>query len=208
LVALLGLDLGAATSDANTVQLFRGKVTEAGALDLVFTNFDRQLKKRGQLAIGGPFVDATLAAAPKQRNTAPEKAAIKAGKAAAEIWPDEPARAAQKDTDVRWTLMFAKGAPGGCQAGGRHRHSQLRLQKQHRDLPELWLHSQMQGPRWCPLRWADAARCRHQRQRRLGRLGRHRLTQPGQQGMAQTPKSGQPYSSQEAARRANARAHR
>lgn len=107
----LGFDLGAATPDANTIRLFREKLTEAGALDLVFTDFDRQLKERGYLAMGGQIVDATLVAAPKQRNTEPEKAAIKEGKTAAEIWPDEPARAAQKDTDARWTLKFAKGRP-------------------------------------------------------------------------------------------------
>jgi hypothetical protein len=58
--------------------------------------------------MGGQIVDATLVAAPKQRNTAVEKEAIKAGKSAAEIWPDQPAKAAQKDTDARWTLKFAK----------------------------------------------------------------------------------------------------
>ena len=64
------------------------------------------------------MVDATLVAAPKQRNTGAEKEAIKAGKSAAEIWPDQPAKAAQKDTDARWTLKFAKarvlpdGRPG------------------------------------------------------------------------------------------------
>jgi hypothetical protein len=40
-----------------------------------------------------------------------EKAAIKAGRIAAEIWPDEPARAAKKDTDAHWTLKFAKARP-------------------------------------------------------------------------------------------------
>jgi hypothetical protein len=45
---------------------------------------------------------------PKQRNTAAEKDAIKAGKSAAGIWPDQPAKAAQNDTDARWTLKFAK----------------------------------------------------------------------------------------------------
>ncbi len=107
----LGFDLGAATPDANTIRLFREKLTEAGALDAVFTDFDRQLKERGYLAMGGQIVDATLVAAPKQRNTESEKSAIKEGKTAAEIWPDEPARAAQKDTDARWTLKFAKGRP-------------------------------------------------------------------------------------------------
>lgn len=107
----LGFDLGAATPDANTIRLFREKLTEAGAFDAVFADFDRQLKERGYLAMGGQIVDATLVAAPKQRNTVPEKDAIKAGKKADEIWPDEPARAAQKDTDARWTLKFAKAKP-------------------------------------------------------------------------------------------------
>jgi transposase, IS5 family len=107
----LGFDLGAPTPDANTIPLYREKLTEAGALDKLFADFDRQLKERGYLAMGGQIVDATLVAAPKQRNTADEKAAIKAGKKADEIWPDEPARAAQKDTDARWTLKFAKARP-------------------------------------------------------------------------------------------------
>lgn len=104
----LGFDLGAPTPDANTIGPFREKLTGAGALDAVFTDFDRQLKERGYLAMGGQFVEATLVAAPKQRNTAAQKDAIKAGKSACEIWPDEPARAAQKDTDARWMLKFAK----------------------------------------------------------------------------------------------------
>nr|WP_234810830.1 transposase [Sphingobium herbicidovorans] len=49
--------------------------------------------------------------APKQRNTEGEREAIKSGKSA-EIWPDEPNKAAQKDTDARWTLKI----------GGKVRH--------------------------------------------------------------------------------------
>jgi IS5 family transposase len=82
----LGFDLGAPTPDANTIRLFREKLTEAGALDTLFADFDRQLKERGYLAMGGQIVDATLVAAPKQRNTQVEKDAI-------------------------WTLKFAKGRP-------------------------------------------------------------------------------------------------
>ena len=78
---------------------------------MVFADFDRQLRERGYLAMGGQIVDATLVAAPKQRNTVPEKDAIKAGKSAGKIWPDQPARAAQKDTDARLTLNFAKASP-------------------------------------------------------------------------------------------------
>jgi len=107
----LGFDLGAVTPDENTIRLFREKLTRAGAIDALFVAFDRQLRDRGYLPMGGQIVDATLVAAPKQRNTAAEKEAIKAGKSAAEIWPDQPAKAAQKDTDARWTLKFAKGRP-------------------------------------------------------------------------------------------------
>lgn len=107
----LGFDLGAPTPDANTIRLFRERLTEVGALDALFADFDRQLSERGYLAMGGQIVDATLVAAPKQRNTHDEKAAIKEGKTASEIWPDQPARAAQKDTDARWTLKFAKAKP-------------------------------------------------------------------------------------------------
>jgi hypothetical protein len=112
-----------------TVKLFREKLTRAGAIDALFAAFDRQLRDRGYLPMGeackgsgdaqhrwkagggGQIVDATVVAAPKQRNTATQKEAIKAGKSAAEIWPDQPAKAAQKDTDARWTLKFAKARP-------------------------------------------------------------------------------------------------
>lgn len=107
----LGFDLGASTPDANTIRMFRERLTAAGALDALFTDFDRQLKARGYLPMGGQIVDATLVAAPKQRNTEAERAAVKAGRNAAEIWPDDPAKARQKDTDARWTLKFAKARP-------------------------------------------------------------------------------------------------
>ena len=107
----LGFDLGAATPDANTIRMFRERLTQGGALDMLFTDFDRQLKERGYLPMGGQIVDATLVAAPKQRNSEPEKAAVKEGKSAKEIWPEDPAKAAQKDTDARWTLKFAKARP-------------------------------------------------------------------------------------------------
>ena len=42
------------------------------------------------LAMGGQIVDAPLIAAPKQHKTQEEKDAIKARKAAYEVWPDEP----------------------------------------------------------------------------------------------------------------------
>lgn len=51
-------------------------------------------------------LDASLVPAPKQRNTEGEREAIKSGKSAEEIWPNEPNKAAQKDTDARWTIKI------------------------------------------------------------------------------------------------------
>ena len=62
--------------------------------------------------MSGQIVDASLVPAPKQRNTDAEKAAIKEGKSVAEIWPDEPNNAEQKDVDAGWTLKI----------GGKLRH--------------------------------------------------------------------------------------
>jgi IS5 family transposase len=104
----LGFDLGAPTPDANTIRLFRERLTEAKSITVLFDAFENQLRNSGYLAMGGQIVDATLVAAPKQRNTQEEKNAIKAGKTAGEVWPDKPAKAAQKDTDARWTVKFAK----------------------------------------------------------------------------------------------------
>jgi transposase, IS5 family len=57
--------------------------------------------------MGGQIVDATIVAAPKQRNTNAEKADIKAGKVPDE-WKDKPAKLRQKDRDARWTVKFSK----------------------------------------------------------------------------------------------------
>ena len=52
-------------------------------------------------------LDATIVAAPKQRNTDAEKADIKAGKVP-DAWKEKPARLRQKDRDARWTVKFSK----------------------------------------------------------------------------------------------------
>mgnify|MGYP001793632657 CR=1 FL=1 len=101
-----GFDLGQKTPDENTIRLFRNKLTESGALKRVMKAFDWQLKKKGYLPMSGQIVDASLVPAPKQRNTDAEKEAIKSGKTADEIWPDEPNKARQKDVNARWTVKI------------------------------------------------------------------------------------------------------
>lgn len=102
----LKFDLGAPTPDENTIRLFRNKLTETGTLKRVMKAFDWQLQKKGYIPMSGQIIDASLVPAPKQRNTEPEKEAVKAGRTAREIWPGEPNKAAQKDVDARWTLKI------------------------------------------------------------------------------------------------------
>jgi len=60
--------------------------------------------------MSGQIVDATIVAAPKQRNTIEEKKAIKEGRIP-DAWKDKPAKLAQKDRDARWTVKYTKAKP-------------------------------------------------------------------------------------------------
>ncbi|YAA59025.1 transposase (plasmid) [Niveispirillum fermenti] len=106
-----GLGPGDGVPDANTLWDFREALIRARALDGLFTRLDQAIVAAGYLPMSGQIVDATLVAAPRQRNKEEEKAAIKQGKSAHEIWPDQPAKAAQKDVDARWTVKFSKAKP-------------------------------------------------------------------------------------------------
>lgn len=106
-----GLGPGDAVPDANTLWDFREALISADVLDALFARLDRAISEAGYLPMAGQIVDATLVAAPRQRNTEADKARIKAGEKAADIWPEKPAKAAQKDTDARWTVKFSKAKP-------------------------------------------------------------------------------------------------
>jgi IS5 family transposase len=103
----LGLGLDDKVPDAKTIWLFREHLTQVRAVDNLFARFDKHLTEAGYLAMGGQIVDATIVAAPKQRNSEAEKADIKAGKVP-DHWKDKPAKLRQKDRDARWTVKFSK----------------------------------------------------------------------------------------------------
>ena len=103
-----GLGIADTVADANTLWDFREALIKAGTLDALFAEMDRAINQAGFIPRSGQIVDASLVAAPRQRNTDAEKAAIKAGKTAAQTWPEKPAKAAQKDTDGRWTVEYSK----------------------------------------------------------------------------------------------------
>ena len=98
----LGLGLEDRVPDAKTVWLYREQLARAGAIEGLFAAFDGYLKDQGYLAMGGQIIDASIVAAPKQRNSREENARIKAGETP-EGWADKPAKRSQKDTDARWT---------------------------------------------------------------------------------------------------------
>jgi IS5 family transposase len=106
----LGLGLADPVPDANTIWAFREALKRAGAVERLFAQFDTTLRAAGYLAMGGQIVDATIVAAPKQRNTEAERAAIKAGQIP-KGWAEKPAKLRQKDRDARWTVKFSKAKP-------------------------------------------------------------------------------------------------
>ena len=106
----LGLGLADPVPDANTIWTFREALKKAKVIDALFLRFDEALRASGYLAMGGQIVDATIVAAPKQRNTADEKKAIKEGRIPQD-WKDKPAKLRQKDRDARWTVKYSKAKP-------------------------------------------------------------------------------------------------
>jgi len=60
--------------------------------------------------MGGQIIDASIVAAPKQRNSEGEKRDIKEGRIPPE-WANKPARLRQKDRDARWTVKYTKAKP-------------------------------------------------------------------------------------------------
>jgi IS5 family transposase len=106
----LGLGLPDRVPDARTIWLFRERLTRAGAIGPLFERFDAMLRQSGYIAMSGQIVDASLIAAPRQRNTDEEKKAIKQGRIP-DAWQDRPAKLRHKDRDARWTVKFTKAKP-------------------------------------------------------------------------------------------------
>lgn len=96
----LGLGLDSRIPDAKTIWLFREDLAKHGLAKTLFEQFDAYLWKQGFRAQKGQIVDASIIAAPRQRNTREENRKIKEGDTP-EDWPENKSR--QKDTDARWT---------------------------------------------------------------------------------------------------------
>jgi IS5 family transposase len=96
----LGLQAGDPVPDAKTIWLFREQLKAAGRMEYLFTQFTEFLADNGYAAKQGQIVDASIVAAPRQRNSREENRQIKDG-TTPEGWQDAKKR--QKDVDARWT---------------------------------------------------------------------------------------------------------
>ena len=101
-MAFLGLRPGDDVPDEKTVWLFREQLTERGLIGKLFAQFDADLTEAGVAASKGSIVDASIVAAPRQRNTRDDNAQIKRGRRPASF-DENPCKGRQKDTDARWT---------------------------------------------------------------------------------------------------------
>jgi len=111
----LGLSLADPVPDANTIWTFREALTRAQiigepAIQVLFRSYEAALTRAGFLAVGGQIIDASIVAAPKQRNTDDEKREIKEGRIPG-AWKEKPAKLAQKDRDARWTVKLSRAKP-------------------------------------------------------------------------------------------------
>ena len=126
----LGLGLSDRIPDARTIWLFREKLTKAGAIGPLFERFDATLRQSGYIAMSGQIVDVSLIAAPRQRNTNEEKAAIKEGRVP-DDWKDKPAKLRRRALDGQ--VHQGQAARGWLDATPRSGDSDLRLSKPHLD---------------------------------------------------------------------------
>ena len=143
-----GLGPGDAVPDANTLWDFREALIAAGALDALFVRLDRAITEARYLPMSGQIVDATLVAAPRQRNNDAEKSAIKAGRTADEIWPGQAREGAPEGCGRPLDGEILQGeARRRRQTAGRLRSPGLRLQEPHLDRPPARDHPPGQGHR-------------------------------------------------------------
>jgi IS5 family transposase len=98
----LGLTPEGRVPDARTIWLFREALKEEELIDALFAQLDSQIRAAGYRSRKGQIVDASLIAAPRQRNSKEDNARIKQG-GIPEEWKDHPAKLRQKDVDARWT---------------------------------------------------------------------------------------------------------
>jgi transposase, IS5 family len=98
----LGLTPEGKVPDARTIWVFREALKEHDLVDELFAQLNGQITAAGYIPRQGQIVDASMVAAPRQRNSREDNAKIKQGETP-EGWEDNPNMLRQKDLDARWT---------------------------------------------------------------------------------------------------------
>jgi len=98
----LGLTPEGNMPDARTIWVFRAALKAHELVDELFEQLNGQIIAAGYIPRQGQIVDASMVAAPRQRNSREDNAKIKQGETP-EGWEDKPNMLRQKDLDARWT---------------------------------------------------------------------------------------------------------
>lgn len=107
----LGLTPEGKVPDARTVWLFREQLKERELMDELFAELMTQIEFAGFIPKQGQIIDASIVAAPRQRNSRDENEQIKRGEVP-EDWQDKPSMLRQKDVDARWTKKHGRSHYG------------------------------------------------------------------------------------------------
>lgn len=101
----LNLAIEDSVPDARTIWLFREQLKELKLVKKLFADFDRYLAESGFEAKKGQIIDASIVAAPKQRNSRKENEQIKDGEIP-EGWSHK--KRSHKDADANWVQKNGK----------------------------------------------------------------------------------------------------
>jgi len=105
----LGLTPEGRVPDARTVWLLREQIKTLDLVDGLFVALLAQIEASGYTPKKGQIVDASIVAAPRQRNTRQENDALKRGQTPID-WDasEQAAKRRQKDTEARWVKKHGK----------------------------------------------------------------------------------------------------
>ena len=205
----LGLGLGDAVPDANTIWTFREALTKAGAIERLFALFDQRAPGRRAISrCPGNWSTRASSRRPSSATRRAEKQAIKEGRVP-EDWQAKPAKLRQKDRDARWTVKTTKAKPREGETPlvdlaipefGYQNH--ISADRRHR-LIRRWLVTDAAAH--AGARLADLLDPGNTARRRLGR---HRLPLEEERGPAAPADAGEPHPPQEAARAGRCRSAR
>ena len=177
----LGLSLAQSVPDANSIWNFREALTRASiegkpAIEVLFKRFDAALTKAGFLAMGGQIIDATIVAAPKQRNTEAEKKDDQGRPHSRGLEAQARQTAPEGSRRAMDGQILESQAVRGRREARRSGDPRLRLQEPYRHRPRPWPDPDMDGDGRLPPRRRAIAESHRQAQHRQRRLGGHRLS--------------------------------